>query len=68
MKTSTEMMNSSTMGLYFIKEIDGFKEEGEAHKARQYQDNCQHNYIFLQEAKTGARVGHARTSGCISGN
>jgi len=46
MKTRIEMMNSSTMGLYFIKEIDGFKKEGEAHQPCQYQDDCQHNFHF----------------------
>lgn len=29
------MMNRSNMGLYFIKEVDGFEEEGEADEARQ---------------------------------
>lgn len=40
------MMNSSTMGLYFIKEIDGFKKEGEAHQPRKDQDNCKHSFLF----------------------
>lgn len=40
------MMNSSTMGLYFIKEVNGFKKEGEAGKPRQDQDNCKHSFLF----------------------
>jgi len=48
MKTRIEMMNRSTISLYFIKEIDGFKEEGEAYQPCQYQDDCQHRFfIFL---------------------
>lgn len=40
------MMNSSTMGLYFIKEIDGFKKEGETYQPRQDQDNCKHSFFI----------------------
>jgi len=48
-------MNRSNMGLYFIKEIDGFKKEGEAHQPRQYQDNCQHNFSILSAGITQNR-------------
>jgi len=41
------MMKSSSIVLYFIKEIDGFKEEGEADEARQDQDRCQHSFFIL---------------------
>ena len=40
-------MKSSSIVLYFIKEIDGFKEEGEADKPRQDQDGCQHSFFIL---------------------
>jgi len=50
-----EMMNSSNIVLYFVKEIDGFKKEGEANEPRQDQDNCQHSFSFLvQGAKWDA--------------
>jgi hypothetical protein len=41
-----EIINSSNIVLYFIKEINGFKEEGEANQPRQYQDDCQHSFSF----------------------
>jgi hypothetical protein len=41
------MMKSSSIVLYFIKEIDGFKEEGEADEARQDQDRCQHGFFIF---------------------
>ena len=42
------MMKRSSIVLYFIKEIDGFKKEGEADEARQDQYRCEHSfYIFV---------------------
>lgn len=52
-------MNSSAMGLYFIKEINGFKKEGEADKPRQDQDNCKHSFLFSLPG--------IRQNGCPSG-
>jgi hypothetical protein len=40
------MMNSSNMLLYFVKEIDGFEEEGEADEPRQDQDRCKHSFVL----------------------
>lgn len=54
------MMNSSTMGLYFIKEIDGFKKEGETDKPRQHQDNCKHSFLFSLPGIS--------QNGCLSGH
>jgi len=50
------MMNKSNMGLYFIKEINGFKEEGEACQPRQHQDNCKHGFIYLVRADRPKQV------------
>lgn len=40
------MMNSNVMGLYFIKEINGFKKQCEANEARQQKYYCQHMSII----------------------
>jgi hypothetical protein len=42
-----EIIKSSSIVLYFIKEIDGFKEESEADEPRQDQDDCQHSFFNL---------------------
>ena len=48
-------MNSSSIVLYFIKEVDGFEEKGEGDEARQEKDQCQHSVSVLRTwAKRGA--------------
>ena len=40
------MMNNKVMGLYFIKEINGFEKECEANQARQQKNDRQHNFMI----------------------
>jgi hypothetical protein len=37
-----ETTNNSVMGLNFIKEINGFKNQCEAYQTRQQKNDCQH--------------------------
>ena len=58
-------MKSSSIVLYFIKEIDGFKEEGEADEPRHDQDYCQHSFVLRSYCQTKCPTWLQMRSGLI---